>query len=55
MRTTCARSVERRMVRTVPRDKPALELRCYEATHLANDRDRIEPVVVNSGTTAQAF
>ena len=24
-------------------------------THPANDRDRIEPVVVNSGTTAQAF
>ena len=24
-------------------------------THPANDRDRLEPVVVNSGTTAQAF
>ena len=31
MRTTCARSVGRRMVRTVHRDKPAPELRCYAA------------------------
>jgi hypothetical protein len=43
------------MVRTVHRGKPAPELRCYAAFMLPTFEIALNPVVVNSGTAAQAF
>jgi hypothetical protein len=43
------------MVRTVHRGQPAPELRCYAALILPRIEIALNPVVVNSGTAAQAF